>query len=161
MKIKNGKIISIKEVTGLKLRPIASLNGKNGSRLGFSQMVSSLSGYGEKDGFEIKTDKHTWHILIDNGQSCCESWGYVVSDEDFSKFIGKELSDVRMTDVGLNTKMADLSKEADYGGGVQFVDFMFTDNTVLQFAVYNAHNGYYGHDIIIARDGKILMNEVL
>lgn len=161
MKIKYGKIISIETIEGLKLKPIANLNEKNGSRLGFSQMVNSLLGYGEKDGFLIKTDKHFWHILIDNAQSCCENWGYISSDDDFTKFIGKEVLNVKLTDKGLNTKMLGDNEYGFDGGGIQFVDFNFTDGSVLQFAVYNAHNGYYGHDIVIARDNKILLKDTL
>ena len=39
--------------------------------------------------------------------------------------------------------------------------FKFADGSVLQFAVYNAHNGYYGHPIIIAKDKEILLQDTL
>ena len=154
-----GKLTSIKEVENLKLETRAALTGKGG-RLGFSQLVNNLQGWGGKDGFEIKTDTHTWLILIDNGQSCCEDWGYIVSNDHFKKFLGKEVISVKLTDKALNTKMVEKEKEI-YEGGIQFVDFNFSDGDSLQFAVYNSHNGYYGHDIVVARDKKVILDEVL
>lgn len=153
-----GKIKKIEEINGLKLSNISNLDG-SGGRLGLSQMINGFCGYGEKDGYLVETDKHTWHLLIDNGQSCCESWGYLWSDDDLSRYIEKELLKVKVTDVALNTKMIEKEKEI-YEGAIKFVDFIFKDD-VLQFAVYNNHNGYYGHDILIARDKKIILSDVL
>jgi hypothetical protein len=54
-------------------------------------------------------------------------------------------------------------KESGYyedEGGIQFVDFV-TDKGVFQLAVYNAHNGYYGHGILVAKDDEILLNDTL
>lgn len=158
-----GKITSIKEIFGLNAQNYSGLNGKNGSRLGLAQMINVLGNYSKKDGFEINTEKHQWLILIDNSQSCCESWGYITSDDDLEKYVGKTLTDVRLTDTALNTEYVE--KSGVYGdldgGGIQFVDFIFDDNLVLQFAVYNSHNGYYGHDILIVKDEKIILNDVI
>lgn len=154
-----GKIVEIKQVYDFECN-VNQLNGSNGSRLGMCQMLNSLTGTGSKDGYKIVTDKHTWMILIDNDQSCCEDWGYMSSDDDFNRFIGKEILEVKLADTALKTQML---KDFEYGfdgGGIQFVDFIFSDD-VLQFAVYNAHNGYYGHDIIIAQDDDILKSDVL
>jgi hypothetical protein len=158
-KINLGKITSIKEITGLKLSNRSSLEG-NGGRLGLSQVINTLSGYGEKDGYLVETDKHKWHLLIDNSQSCCEDWGYLWSDDNLENYIGKELMSVKITDMALNTKMIEKEKDI-YEGAIKFVDFNFSDGGVLQFAVYNSHNGYYGHDILIAKDKKILLSDVL
>lgn len=158
---KLGKIVSIKTVENLELKPVSTLEGKNGARLGFSQMINSISGFGGKDGYSIKTDKHEWYILIDNGQSCCESWGYITSDDNFDKYTGKELVEVKLTDKELNSKMLEGFEYGFDAGGIQFVDFKFSDGDVLQFAVYNGHNGYYGHDILVTKDNKILLNEVI
>lgn len=43
---------------------------------------------------------------------------------------------------------------------IQFVDFV-TSRGTFQLAVYNSHNGYYGHGIIVAKDDEILLNETL
>lgn len=156
-----GKVVSINKVFNVKLGNIQSLNGTNGSSLGFTQMLNAICGYPEMDGYCIKTDQHEFNILIDNGQSCCENWGYFSSEDNFENFIEKELIEVNLTDVALNNQRVEDSGYYDDCGGIQFVNFVFGDNSVLQFAVYNAHNGYYGHGIIIAKDQEILLEDTL
>lgn len=154
-----GKIKNIEEVCNYKIQPVAKMDGKGG-RLGMTQMINFLGGYSSMDGFKVETEEHTFHVLIDNGQSCCESWGYLSSEDDLKYYIGSELTEVKLTDVALNQTVV---KESDYyndGGGIQFVDFV-TNNGVFQLAVYNAHNGYYGHGILVAKDDEILLNETL
>jgi hypothetical protein len=59
----------------------------------------------------------------------------------------------------LNVKKLDeITEECDSGGGTQFVDFE-TSKGVFQLTVYNRHNGYYGHDILIEskQTGKVEM----
>ncbi|NLW78739.1 MAG: hypothetical protein GXY32_04930 [Ruminococcaceae bacterium] len=145
------KIKSIGEVQNLQLGNVGPLNGSSGSRLGISQMLSALGGYGSYDGYRVVTDNNTYHVLIDNGQSCCESWGYVCSEDDPQQFVGADLLEVVLTDTALQT--APISEAASYldEGGIQFVDFK-TDKGTFQLAVYNGHNGYYGHSIIIAKN---------
>jgi len=149
-----GKIIKIEEIFDLALTNIGKLTGSNGASLGMSQMLSAC------DGYLIETDKHKYHILISNGQSCCESWGYFSSEDDTERFVGRELCEVNLTDVALNKKKVEDSGYYEDNGGIQFVDFV-TDKGVLQLAVYNAHNGYYGHGIVIAKDTEILLGDTL
>lgn len=156
-----GKIKSIEEVLNFKTAPIGKIKGENNSRLGMIPMLNSIGGFAAMDGYKIETDKHIYHVLIDNGQSCCEDWGYLSSEDNFNNFIGSELREVNLTDTALNTKT--LEKEIPYGldgGGIQFVDFV-TDKGVFQLAVYNSHNGYYGHGIVIGKDGEVLLNDTL
>lgn len=156
------KIIKIEQIHDVKLMNGGRLNGSNGSRLGFTGMLNSLVGYGRYDGYRIETTENKYLILIENGQSCCEDWGYFSSDDDFRRFIGKELKEVRCTDTALNQEV--LKSHCEWGldhGGIQFVDFIMNDGAVLQFAVYNAHNGYYGHPILIAKDEEILLSDTL
>lgn len=154
-----GKIKNIEEIYNFKIQPIASLEGKGG-RLGMSQMISALYGQSDMDGYKVETDKHIFYVLIDNGQSCCESWGYLSSEDNFEQFIGAELFEVQLTDTALNQKAVENSEYYEEEGGIQFVDFK-TSNGVFQLAVYNAHNGYYGHGILVAKDNEILLNETL
>lgn len=154
-----GKIKNIEEVFDCKIEPIAEIEGKGG-RLGIAQMISSLCGYSSMDGYKIETDKHTFRILIDNGQSCCESWGYFASEDNLSKFVGSNLKEINLTDNALNEQKFEESGYYQDDGGIQFVDFI-TENGVFQLAVYNAHNGFYGHGILIAKDDEILLNETL
>ncbi|HZL05669.1 MAG TPA: hypothetical protein VFE45_09675 [Coriobacteriia bacterium] len=155
-----GEILSIEEVHGFTIEPIAPMHGTSGARLGMSQMLSSLMGGGAAmDGYKVTTDAHVFVVAIDNGQSCCESWGYIASDDDFGKFIGRELREVNLTDTSCMKEGIEELESLDEGG-VQFVDFV-TDRGVLQLAVYNGHNGYYGHGILLAKDDEILLNTTL
>lgn len=105
--------------------------------------------YSNMDGYRIKTEDSTYSILISNDQCCCESWGYFTSEDDVSDYIGSELLSVEVVDKALNNKK--LEEEVSWGldsGEAVFVNFN-TSNGVLQFAVYNSHNGYYGHECIV------------
>ncbi len=101
------------------------------------------------EGFKITTDKQEIRVLISDGQSCCESAGYFATNDEIQDFIGSEISDIKLTDTCLNTEL--MENKFEYGfddGGIQFVDIV-TNKGTLQFAVYNCHNGYYGHSIEI------------
>ena len=155
-----GIIQSIDEVLDLKIGHVAPLCGKGG-RLGVSQMINAtLGGFSSMDGYKVVTDKHTFYVLIDNCQSCCESWGYLSSDDNLPRYIGSELSEVNLTDTALNKHIVEQSGYYEDEGGIQFVDFV-TNNGVFQLAVYNAHNGYYGHGIMVAKDEEIVLDETL
>lgn len=162
--LNEGKIVEINKVENFELGNNPSLNGSKGARLGFSGMVNAVFGGGRSmDGFEVVTDKHRFLVLIDNGQSCCEDWGYICSEDDTEYFIGSELREVRCTDTTLKQATLNKADPDGYGfdrGGIQFVDFV-TNNGTFQLAVYNSHNGCYGHGIIVAKDDDILLNDTL
>lgn len=114
------------------------------------QPYSEGEGWLNMSGFSISTDKQLIKLLIESDQSCCENWGYFMSEDEFEKFIGSDLLDISITDTALNTqKMVseDLKGEPPYvyEGGVMFVN-LHTSEGVLQFVAYNEHNGYYGHN---------------
>ena len=104
------------------------------------------------DGFKITlTDKEIL-LLIDNGQCCCEDFGTIVSDDNFEEFIGAEVRDIETTELDeddYKTKSW-LSEEFAYVDVLEcgFVSLQ-TSRGKLQFAVYNHHNGYYGHNVRI------------
>jgi hypothetical protein len=106
--------------------------------------------WSQYDGFKITTSEQEILLLISNDQSCCESWGYFLSEDDFDKFIGAELREVSITDTNLTSRQVgrDVPYEGDNisvdEGDVMFVN-LNTNKGVLQFVAYNAHNGYYGH----------------
>ncbi|PFF32290.1 hypothetical protein CN335_22850 [Bacillus thuringiensis] len=104
---------------------------------------SSMSGYA------ITTNEQVIKLLIDDEQSCCENFGYFMSEDDFNDFIGAELIDVKITDMELKEGLLekhDLDIESEYfEGDVMFVDIVTSKGT-LQFVAYNEHNGYYGHE---------------
>lgn len=100
----------------------------------------------EFDGYEIETSQQKIQLLISNGQSCCESWGYLTSNDDLDEFIGSELLEIQTVDKSYN-------KEKLEENGVQeyeciFIDLV-TNQGLLQFVLYNSHNGYYGHTVLI------------
>lgn len=140
------KIIEIATVEGLKL-------GNHG-------------GCDEYDGYKVKTEKDVYLVLISNGQNCCEDWGYFDTNDDSNSFIGAELKDIELVDTALNVEKC--NEKIPYGleqygldeGGICFVNFI-TDKGVFQLAVYNAHNGYYGHSILIVKNEDILNQDIL
>ena len=114
------------------------------------------------DGYKVVTDKHVYHVLISNDQECCENWGYVVSYDNKKYFNDAELLEVRLTDVALD-KVRFPEKPPNESGwsdvrGIQFVDFVTTQG-VFQIAVYNEHNGYYGHGILLLQDDRVLLDD--
>lgn len=88
--------------------------------------------------------------------------GLLQSEDDLTAYIGAELREVHLTDTALNKAAVEKSDyyDGDDGGGIQFVDFV-TDRGTFQLAVYNSHNGYYGHGILFAKDDAILLNDTL
>lgn len=109
--------------------------------------------YSREAGFRIVTDQQTITLAIDDESSCCEHWGYFLTEDDASKFAGAELRGVTITDSNRSARVFvkgwddapyDDKHEHLDEGDVMFVDIE-TDRGVLQFVAYNAHNGYYGH----------------
>ena len=110
--------------------------------------TSSWSGY---DGYVVTLEDDTQIKLgIDNGQSCCENWGYLMSEDSFEEFIGAQYLSAQVVDSKLAT--FDL-------GGVYESDCMFvninTSKGLLQFVAYNEHNGYYSHEAVVIENGTV------
>ena len=116
-------------------------------------------------GYKIHTDKQVISLLISNYQSCCESWGYLMSEElnEGDDFIGANIISIAEVDVDLKEKEVDIISDVshtseepddddddddddDYGENTVFIN-IHTDRGTLQFKAYNSHNGYYGHDV--------------
>ena len=155
-----GKILSITEITDMVLGDkgvFEHLNIDSCSDDDYERYC--IERY---DGYKITTETHDFYILINNDQNCCERWGYFYLNDDEQMFIGATLREINLTDTALNKKKAEESGyyDCDDCGGIQFIDFI-TNKGVLQFAVYNAHNGYYGHPIIFAKDEEIFHQATL
>jgi hypothetical protein len=154
-------ISRIEEIRNLKTRPVGTMKGSNGSDPGTMQMLNFLSGHSSMDGYRVTTSKTEILVLIDNAQSCCEDWGYITSEDDFSPYIGSELRWVRLTNTALNSEYVERSCRYGFdNGGIQFVDFE-TNKGVFQLAVYNAHNGYYGHGIVVTIGSDAICEDTL
>ena len=101
----------------------------------------------KRSGYRVKTNKQTVSLLIDDYQDCCENYGWLQSEDDLEKFVGAELLGVSTTDTALVTM--DVDPLAYLGDGDVIFVTLTTNKGPLQFAVYNAHNGYYGHSVYI------------
>jgi hypothetical protein len=135
-----GKIIRIDEVYSYKLK----------------------GWYNTMEGYEIITEKNKILVLIQDGQQCCEQAGFFSSDDDLKSFIGSDLREVNLTDKALRkitVSEIGLDLDSEYTS-IQFVDFV-TDKGAFQLAVYNSHNGYYGHDIKVMIDDKAICKQTL
>lgn len=100
-------------------------------------------------GFVVKTTEQEIKLGISDYQSCCESWGYFMSEDNINEFVGAELLEMKITDTARNTtKFNDEVPGGVYDGDVMFVDLV-TDKGTLQFVAYNSHNGYYGHTAVV------------
>lgn len=114
------------------------------------------NGWGSEAGFQVVTTEQTITLAIDNESSCCESWGYFLSEDDFAKFVGAELREVTITDTNLTNRKFLRAGDSweDEGEHLDEGDTMFvnlaTDRGTLQFVAYNSHNGYYGHEARVA-----------
>lgn len=84
-------------------------------------------------------------LLIESETWCCESWGYLMSEDETSRFVGAKLYDVISVDEAFYSKSLRNIPKADAGGTV-FIN-LETSIGVLQFVAYNAHNGNYGHTV--------------
>lgn len=114
------------------------------SRGGYEGLVVELD-----DGTSVK-------VGISEYQQCCESYGHVTSEDDFSDFIGAELHDVTGVDKKLESVVLPYQSCTD----IMFVNFT-TSKGVLQFVAYNDHNGYYGHDAVLIVGGVVKIEETL
>jgi len=101
------------------------------------------------DGFVINTDKQVIKLGIENRQSCCENWGYFMTEDDLKEFEGAKLISITLTDTALKTK--ELEEEYVEVDECMFVN-LNTDKGLLQFVAYNSHNGYYGHEAVVVSE---------
>lgn len=120
--------------------------------------------YSSWEGYEFKVGIDVYHFLIEGGQQCCERSGYFDTSYDLEDFAGAKLLSLDIVNTGLG--VVDLLEKHvgfefhDVEENVMFVN-LNTDAGLLQLAVYNSHNGYYGHDVVVLKNGEILSEEVL
>lgn len=102
-------------------------------------------------GYLVETEKESIFVLISDEQHCCEQPGYVTSDDNLDNFIGADLRSVEVVGEDYNIVSELLPDEDEYKATFTvFINFN-TDRGVLQMAVYNQHNGYYGHDALFIK----------
>lgn len=104
-------------------------------------IVDRSQGYNETyEGLIIETDKGNIKLGISTEQSCCEHWGalFFETPDDISQFVGAEILEIQ-----------DIEIKRD-----EFIDNetqlrITTDKGIIQYAIYNEHNGYYSHATIL------------
>lgn len=143
------KIISIETIYGHKPNIENCKDSFDPSKLGLGGMLAVMSGdYKAYDGLLIKTDDQEIFVGVDNNESCCESWGYVTSEDDLNQFIGAEIRNITRVDEGLKSTNLALDKKYLDEGGAMFINIETTKG-LFQIAAYNSHNGYYGHTAVL------------
>lgn len=65
------------------------------------------------DGYCIETDSRKLYFVINNGQCCCENWGYLSSEDDFGSFIGSELKNVYVTDLAETQQDLEITRSSN------------------------------------------------
>jgi hypothetical protein len=112
---------------------------------------SRTTSYGQYEnvfeGVEVETDQQVIRVGIESGQQCCENAGYLLLQDDTAPFVGAELTDVRLISVQDVGTLANRLPEI-HEGDILFINIE-TSRGPLQVAVYNEHNGYYGHNSVV------------
>lgn len=98
-------------------------------------------------GYEIHTDQQVISFLISNSAGCCENWGYITTEDTLSDFVGAVLLDIELIDMDFEAHPLTKGMSSDEISWC-FIDVK-TSKGVLQFVLYNQHNGYYGHSAAI------------
>lgn len=116
--------------------------------------------YEELDGVKIDFDNDKSLVFgISNDQDCCEEWVYIsqVDNEDVSNYIGAKIRSIEIVDYYVSTQLEEIGAcETD----CYFLNVMTTKGE-LNFAVYNIHNGYYGHRVTMKYDNKEMFSKFL
>lgn len=115
-----------------------------------------LLGLGHLEGVSVVTDKHKFFVGIELGQRCCENYGYLTSEDIPTEYIGANLLSVEVVDEDLKT----FDIEDSTNMNAMFVNFTTSVGTY-QVVVYNEHNGYYGHEVVVVKNGVVEHEETL
>lgn len=93
------------------------------------------------EGLIIETDKGMIKLAISDSQYCCEHFGalFFETPDDTDQFIGARILSIE--DISI--------KRDDYIKEHQETQLRITtDKGVIQYAIYNSHNGYYAHSTL-------------
>lgn len=93
---------------------------------------------------------------ISNSQNCCEQFGYLLSEDDLSSFIGAKFLKVERVTTLLET----IEVPSLDCGDAMFINIT-TSKGLLQIVVYNSHNGYYGHHAVLIENNILLDSQNL
>jgi len=98
-----------------------------------SDYTEKITEYVSQSGLHIITDKGDIKLLIDDNSQCCEIFGhgFLETPDSIDSFIGSKLLKIEDVCIEQNREETQLK--------------ITTTKGVLQYAVYNEHNGYYSH----------------
>ena len=105
------------------------------------------------EGYRIKLIGKTIEVRISNEPQCCELWGVIASSDDLNNVYGWHLYSIDVVkDLGKDNKNILISNIPQKDGEETEVCFvnLNTNHGIIQFALYNSHNGFYGHDVCIS-----------
>lgn len=113
-------------------------------------------------GFRIVlSDNNSIMFAIEDAQRCCESFGYISVNDNLEEFIGSTLQKVEVVTGKEYTKselvVDSLNQANNIRIEVEECVFLVltTDKGELTFTVYNQHNGYYSHNVVVFVGNKI------
>lgn len=90
---------------------------------------------------------------IENVQNCCERWDYLHSHDNVQDFVGAEFLGLEEKNTWPEFIKDEYAENALKDSGWNEVGFQAIDirtsKGLLQFVVYNEHNGYYSHAAIL------------
>lgn len=120
-------------------------------------------------GYIVTTSSKTIKMVISNDQDCCEEFGYMMSEDNVSRYIGANFLGIDIVDTdyekySLFEKVQkglwrDEKEDDNEDGRITYAVFVDikTNVGVLQFVLYNNHNGYYGHTVSITHEKRIIL----
>ena len=94
------------------------------------------------EGLIINTNKGDIKLVIVDSQQCCENFGGLFFDtpDDINSFKGATILSVENIEISVS----DIPKNAS-----ETQLRIATDKGIIQYAIYNEHNGYYNHGTIV------------
>lgn len=103
------------------------------------EYVMTKNTYTSLEGLHITTSNGDIKLLIGNSTDCCERWdgAFLETPDDPLKYIGAKILQIEDTN--------DRELNPDDGESRETQLKIITNRGVLQYAVYNSHNGYYSH----------------
>ena len=117
----------------------------------------------KRDGkFNFVDDQNTF-VGYDDGQSCCEWFGYFLSYEEPTKII-------EPPDTSLELAAKDYNFDKSYfkkirgdteDGGIAIFKLTKPGANDMFLALFNSHNGYYGHGFTFTVDGTQVQEDYL
>jgi len=116
-------------------------------------------------GYKITTNKQVISILICDEADGCESYGIITTDDDLPYYVGAEVVSIVSVDMDYKAHplfgMIEPNIDLDDGNELEccFVD-MNTSLGKIQFAIYNCHNGYYGHRVLVKSEQLSLDTDI-